>query len=218
MSRNNERLPPRQWLRDRVHGVTLEGEDRPPSFLCFPPPALKCCPFLLETNCLCTCLGRIGCCAENDQWARGVVLKVGACANVLGFLFAVFSTLSLSNTYSRLENGFEFAQGTLTSIDQQPSDKVLDPSFIYLGLRAAAFNNPNTFGQAVIPFQNFCDMTNGGGIEKYLEPEKCSQCYDVSFQLIITILIAVVSFIPTFAIDILRVYSNFDVSSYCCCC
>ena len=131
--------------------------------------------------------------------------------NVLGFLFATFSALAISNTYSRLENGFEFARGTLTPINQ-PSDSALDPSFIYLGLRAAAFNNPNTFGQAVVPFQNFCDMANGGGMEKYIEPEKCSQCYDVSFQLIITILIAVVSFIPTFAIDILRVYRNFDVS------
>ena len=206
--RNNKRAAPRQWLDDRVHGVTLEGEDRPPSFLCFAPPVLKYFPSLLETNGFCRCLGRIGCCPTNDEWVRGAVLKVGASANVLGFLFALYAASALTENMSWLENGSEFARGVIT----ETSSSDIDPVYIHVGLRAASFDNPNTFGKVVVPFDRFCEVADGGGLEKYLVADDCSECYDVSLQLLVATVLGVVAFVPTFAIDVLRFYSNFDVN------
>jgi hypothetical protein len=205
----NSGSPPRQWLYDRVNGVTLEGEERPPSFLCFPPQALKCCPSLLEQNNICTCLGKIGCCAANDEWARGAILNIGAFMNVLGFALLTFSAFSLTENFSLLENVVAYASAVLNP----ESDSDVEPISIHLGTRAAAFNNPNTFGQTVVPFDRFCEMVgDGGGLDKYMEADACDTCHEASLVMLVAILVSVVAFVPTFGIDILRVYSNFDVN------
>eukprot|EP00980_Cylindrotheca_fusiformis_P027838 scaffold22560_cov135-Cylindrotheca_fusiformis.AAC.49 len=202
--------PPRQWLYDRVNGVTLEGEERPPHFLCFPPQALKCCPSLLEQNCCCICLGKVGCCAPNDDWARGIILKVGSVMNILGFLLLTFSAMALTERFQWLENAISFANAEV--IPENEDD--MESLSVHLGIRAAAFTNPNTFGEAVIPFDRFCAMTaaGGGGLDKYMDADACDTCHRASLVMLSAILVSLAAFVPTFCTDILRVYSNFDVN------
>lgn len=157
---------------------------------------------------MCICLGRIGCCAANDEWARGIILKIGALVNIVGFGLLTLSAFSLSEKFSWLENAFSYANAALIP----ENDNGMEPVSIHLGIRAAAFSNPNTFGQTVVPFDRFCEMADEGGLDKYMDPVACDTCHEASLVMMVAILVALGSFVPTFGIDILRVYSNFDVN------
>jgi hypothetical protein len=154
-------------------------------------------------------LGSLGCCSPNDDFARLYVLKCGAVFNVIGFLLMLISSLSLTENFAILARFNSYASATLTPDD----DSFMKPAYIHLGLRAAAFDNPSTFGQRLVPYDRFCDLVNnGGGLDNYMSSDKCDQCSQVSFQLLLGVLIATVSFVPTIWIDLLRAYSNFDVN------
>ncbi|CAJ1955962.1 unnamed protein product [Cylindrotheca closterium] len=216
---------PLQWLYDRVNGITvttLDNDDdeddmivntKPPCFLCLPPLTLKVCPWLLEQNGCCICLGSMGCCASNDNWARGTILKLGATCNVIAFLGMVLATLSLMNNEA---TAFATAtlqdQGTSGTLSNKTAagSFVLEEIHIYLGLRAATFSNPNTFGTTIVPYDRFCDENLG--LTAYLSRDDCAVCKYTTLQRMIAILVALVAFVPTFGMDITRAYSNFDVN------
>ena len=100
-----------------------------------------------------------------------------------------------------------FSSGSITS---DPED-FFSPISIDVGLRAALFNNPNTFGKQLIRFDQFCDVIDLG-LDRYMDPADCGQCEEVSEQLFIAIVVALVAFVPTIATDILRIYATFDVN------
>ncbi len=126
--------------------------------------------------------------------------------NLCGFFLTLFAALALTENESLLQMA-SFSRAELTST---PTD-TMSPITIDVGLRAAVFNNPNSYGEELIRFDQFCDLTDLG-LDKYVYPEKCDQCNEVSDQLVIAIVVALVAYIPTVATDILRMYGNFDVN------
>lgn len=200
---------PLQWLYDRVNGVTLEGEDRPPCFLCLPPLSLKVFPWLLERNDCCICLGSLGCCASDDDWARMAILKLGATCNIVAFLGLLVVALTMINNDSMIA----LATATLTDMGDGTSitaESRLEDIHIYLGLRAAVLDNPNTFGTFTLPYDRFCEPSLG--LDSYMNSQDCSICKDTTLPHMVAILVALVACIPTFGIDCTRSYSNFDVN------
>jgi hypothetical protein len=164
------------------------------------------CPYLLEENCICACFGRIGFFSADNQWARGACLTYGMVMNIAGFLVTCFAALALSEHPALLELA-SWGRADLTVMTGPTFDTIT----MDLGLRAVFIHNPNTFGEKVVRFDQFCDLV-GNGIEKYMDPDDCDQCNQVSMQLFIAIVVAVVAFLPTITVDILRMYSNYDVN------
>lgn len=52
----------------------------------------------------------------------------------------------------------------------------------------------------------------GDGLERYLDPEQCQSCADSSSGLITTLVMSVISVLPTITTDVLRMYPNYDVN------
>jgi hypothetical protein len=164
------------------------------------------CPYLLEENCICASIGRIGWFAPDNEWARHACLKYGMIMNIAGLLLTCFAALSLSE-FPPILRLASWGRADLT-VTTGPE---LDTISVDLGLRAVLVNNPNTFGEQVVRFDQFCDLV-GEGIEKYMDPADCDQCNQVSMQLFIAIVVAVVAFLPTITADVLRMYGNYDVN------
>jgi hypothetical protein len=170
----------------------------------------------MEENCLCACLGRIGLIAPQDQWFRVAFLKYATIMNLIGFFLTCYAALAFTEDFSLLRLVY-YSAAELTSDTTNTNTTIsFKPVQLYLGLRAVALDNPNhlQFGgdeQLVIKFDQFCDLTDQG-LEKYMDPADCDQCNDVSMQLFIAIVVAVVTYIPTLFIDTLRMYENFDVN------
>jgi hypothetical protein len=199
---------PRQWIYDRVNRNSKHdvGESKPPCFFCFPPPCLKCFPWLLEENCICTGLGRIRCLFSPDNnRARTCCLGFGFFANFLGFLATIYAALSLSESFDLIRLA-SFSSGDLKSESQ-----FFKPVSIDLGLRAIALDNPNTAVHEVIRFDQLCDIS-ADVLGSYMDPDDCAKCADVSSSLVISLIVAVVAYVPTLATDVLRMYSNYDVN------
>lgn len=126
--------------------------------------------------------------------------------NVCGLFLTLFAALAMAENESILKMA-SFGTAELTSL---PVD-TMEPVTIDLGLRAALFNNPNTYGEQLIPFDQFCDLMDRG-LEMYMDPKECGECNRVSDQLFTAILIALVAYIPTISTDVLRMYGNYDVN------
>jgi hypothetical protein len=99
-----------------------------------------------------------------------------------------------------------FKKLVLTEVNDPDSQAVE----LFVGLKAAALNNPvSGVGQIVVPFDQFCDLV-GDGAERYMDPDDCNKCYEISTSMIILIMISVGTFLPTFFAEILRLYSGYD--------
>jgi hypothetical protein len=171
----------------------------------------------LEENCVCSGLGRIGLAAPQDQWSRVAFLKYATIMNLIGFFLTCYAALAFTEDFSLLRlvsySTAELTTDTTTTTNTTISFETVQ---LYLGLRAVALDNPNhiQFGgneQVVVSFDQFCDLTDLG-LEKYMDPADCDQCNDVSMQLFIAIVVALVAYIPTLFIDTLRMYENYDVN------
>ena len=218
---------PRQWIYDRVDGVSKQCYDdeecddlRPPCALCFPSPLLKCCPFLLEENWICTTFGGIGC--TQTKSARIIIGRFSLMMNILGLLCTCYAALAVSEYIPILEVS-SWNTGELVSTSGEP---VLDPITLDVGIMGVAINNPNTFGKAYVPFHKFCDLV-GNGIEKYIDIDttgksttttlnidgnNCDTCNEVSIQILIVIGIALYTYHYTIVTDVTRLYANYDTN------
>lgn len=242
---------PRRWIYDRVNGTsqirrgsgsTTPRRQKPPCFLCFPPPVLKLCPWVLEENCLCRLLGWFGCCGGSTAAAgstagrepdaggpvndgggpiRSATLKLSLTLNLLGLLVTVFAALALAEqTYDLL------AVAAFGTADLQPTPGVENggggaaavPTFptvsLHLGLQALAVSNPSS-ADAGGPSEKvvpFDDFCTTPGMEQLMPMEDCAVCADARLYLLIGMLVALVAYLPTFATDCLRLYANYDVN------
>jgi hypothetical protein len=169
---------------------------------------------------MCTLLGRIGCCApDKNSWARSAVLKYALVVNMCGFLLLVYASLAITENYSLLQLA-SYSTATLTAEpmgnngNNGEDDFVvsLEPITMNVGLRAVALGNPNSnTAEQVVRFDEFCTLGDAGW-NKYMDADDCDQCHNVSMQLVIAIVVAVVAYIPTLCTDVLRMYGNFDVN------
>jgi hypothetical protein len=127
--------------------------------------------------------------------------------NLCAMLMTAYSCLAISEDFFVLTKS-SFQELRMTEVNGGFSDNIK----MFVGLRAAALENPVTgVGQVVVHFDQFCDLT-GDGIERYVDPEDCNSCQDVSANMVIALMIAVATFLPTFFSEQLRMYSGYDVN------
>jgi hypothetical protein len=129
-------------------------------------------------------------------------------------LLTAYSCLAISGEYFVLTKAAFFEQTLTETSGQQISDNDNDSDVVtvWVGLKAAALNNPvSGVGKVVVQFDRFCDL-RGEGIDRYLDPAQCSDCADVSDLMVICLMVAVVCFLPTFFSEQLRMYSAYDVN------
>lgn len=207
--------PPRKWLMDRVNGQSnYNDRDRPPAPCCWVPPCVGWCPALLESNIFCKCFGKMGISAS--EFFRFFCLHLGFIANILAMLATSYAALSISLEY------FLLSKASMEVIEiEEVTDRVISESAkIYLGLRGVAFDDPNMashpLGQyLVIDYDDLCLVSNTTTAYYYFDSSKdCESCASDYFSMnaVISLLIAVTLFFPTFFSQQLRMYSGYDVN------
>lgn len=208
----------RQWLLDAIHGIPRPRFARydppdlyPASFLCLPPAMIQCCPWLLEESCVCTLVGRIGCCSSDEMWARNAVMRYALFLNQVAILLGVFVCLSISDSNYELLRHASLARAELTPT---PDNFFSQPITLDVGLKAVAIDNPNTGVRGVVRFDHFCGIL-GNGLEKYLQDpteQICQKCADVQIQTVVGLIVAVVSIVPSMAVNCSRMHKTVDVN------
>jgi hypothetical protein len=174
---------------------------------------LRRCPGILEQNAFCIFWGSIGAISPTNEKARYWLLNVGFLANVLGFLLTMYSCLAITLSYDVLKIA-SFSSAEIYSQDVQDADGSVS---IDLGLRGAALSLPNYDAPVVIPFTDFCDLP-GEELGRYLNQgnsdgeDICGVCESVSRAMVWSLMFSVVTFLPSFSTNILRLYSNYDVN------
>jgi len=209
----------RQWIDDRVKGNSKLGNDRPPLRCCLVPPCVGCCPGVLEQNCVCETIGRIGIVRPDDKYGRRWLMRIGLITQVIGLILTAIACFAISTEYNLLSS-LSYTKGVVTA------PNLAEDVELAIGLRAVAFNNPNpgAVGKTVITFEEFCSLTpaqtrNGTGPEfdaqvlsTYLNPRDCGECAAVSGSMVSSLVMSLVSYLPTIFTDVLRMYPNYDVN------
>jgi hypothetical protein len=129
-------------------------------------------------------------------------------ANVVGFILTLYSCLGMSLSYEVLK----VAAYSIADISSQDVPDVDGSISIDLGLRGAAISLPNFDAPIVVPFTDFCDLPNED-LARYLNAdETCGVCEEVSTTMVWSVISSVVTFLPSFTTNVLRLYSNYDVN------
>jgi hypothetical protein len=210
MSAPNTTIPPRKWLMDRINGESKYGDgERPWNPCCWVPPPVGWCPGLLEDNALCQGWGWVG--GYSGESARYWLMNLGFVANLCACILTAYACFSISEDFNLITKS-SFGSLSMTELN----DKFKEEITLEVGLRAVALNNPvEDVDNVVIRFDQFCDLSTAG-LERYMDPEDCASCNDISTNLVISVIIAVISFLPSFFTDILRMYSGYDVNCQKC--
>lgn len=204
---------------DRITGQSKYNDrERPPAPCCWVPPCVAWFPELLETNSCCKIFGGMG--ISTEESFRMLCLHMGFVANIGAMILTAYTCLSISLQYFLLSMAsMEILE--YTEMVQYPNVGQESPETvtIYTGLQGVAMNNPSlatspTGQQIVIGYDDFCAFSNDG-LERYLDPTKdCSSCASTFFSMnaVLSILISVATFFPTFFSQQLRMYSGYDIN------
>jgi hypothetical protein len=216
--KQNEVVHYRHWLVDRVKGIRrpIDGKyDRPdpypPSSLCLPSCIILWCPFLLEENCVCTSMGQRGRC--DFSWSRNAMMKYALFLNTMCLLTGIFTCLAI------LDSSFDMLQlASLGEIRLTPEPAFytsLDIIF-KLGLSAITMENPSTGLQEVIRYDEFCDQVDSpslfGTFLIQLAEKTCVYCEDTRPHMVISLLVAVITIIPSMIAQCTRLYETTDLN------
>jgi hypothetical protein len=211
--KNNTKTPsgtkPRQYVIDRTNGKSkIDPTKKPPLPCCFVPPCVRFLPTCLEQNVVCVTMGKVGCVPTESAKMRRILFAFGIFANLISFALTIFGMMASSEDFGRLQTT-SFSSGTVTVYDIA-TNEVAEEITMDIGLRAVAFDNPNTVGQQVYNFDEFCDLTDLAG--RYLNEDQCSSCSDSSAGLMTTLVISLITIFPVIFTDVLRMYSNYDLN------
>lgn len=219
-------LMPRQWLTDRCDGTSkYNPESRPPCRICYVPLPVKWFPDLLEQNCLCETLGRTGCIDPENTCVRRNLFRAAFIINVIGLLCLIVSMFAITEDHYNFLWRTEFTKVWLQLIEG-PADFVNVPVFWAVGLRAIAFDNTLRDENGMAAFGEICAILNNEreykqqqqNVDSTLllvasEPEfQCNHCEEISRRIVPSLFLSMLSYIPNFTTDILRMYSNYDVN------
>jgi len=206
--------PPRKWLMDRVSGQSKYNDrERPPGPCCWVPPCVGSFPGLLETNILCRCFGKCG--ISGSELFRFVCLHLGFVANILAMIATSYAAFSISLEYFLLSK----ASMEVLEARDLTGNMSTEVVTIFLGLRGVAFDDPamatSPLGQQMVfGYDDLCDVAEYNG-NMYVDISKdCASCAGDYFSMnaVISLLISVTLFFPTFFSQQLRMYSGYDVN------
>lgn len=207
--------PPRKWLMDRVSGQSkYNDQERPPAPCCWVPPCVAWCPCLLETNCFCRCFGMMGISA--NETFRFICLHMGFIANVLAMLATSYACLAISTQYFFLSKS---SLGVI-EVNDTTGNLLSEPAYIFLGARGVGFNDPSMAGHPlgqyyVVGYDDLCLVAEETSAYYYFDPtQDCAACASDYFSMnaVISFLVAIPLFFPTFFSQQLRMYSGYDVN------
>lgn len=199
---------PRQWLIDRCDGkskVNAAELGRPFCPLCWPPPCVKWFPSILEQNPCCESFGAVGYFPEDDAPSRRWLMRMGLVVHLIGGFLSILSCFALS-TKSSLLQAFPFSSGSVTGT---VGDTDIQEVTFKVGLRSV-FVEDFYFGPRIFELGELCTGKKLGIPLTSLAD--CSTCQDVSGGLIATLIISVVTYIPTIASNVNRMYYNYDIN------
>lgn len=217
---------PRQWLFDRCDGTSKYNKDsRPPSRICFPPFIIKWCPDIMEQNTFCENMGRLGwriIDPENTR-ARKALLITAFVTNVVGLMFLIVASFAITEESFNVLWHTSFTQFYLELIS---GPKEYDtPTFFAMGLRAAAFESKIKGESGVLSFDDFCALHDqqsvietSSELRMFVQTYEsdtsfaCNSCAEISKKIVPSIFLSMLSYIPNFTTDILRMWSNYDVN------
>jgi hypothetical protein len=208
-AKNPSSTKPRQYIIDRTKGTSKIDPDRkPPLSCCYAPPPIVKLPGCLEQNIVCESWGRVGCVPAESIKMRKYLFAFGLFANIISFALTLFGLSASSNDFERLQKS-AFSSG-IVNIFNISSAELFATVTMDVGLSAVAFSNPLTVGEQVYSFDEFCDQTELAS--RYLDEDQCSSCEDVSGGLITTLIISLITILPTIFTDVLRMYPNYDLN------
>jgi hypothetical protein len=134
-------------------------------------------------------------------------MHLGFTANLIACLLTAYSCMAISDDFGILTKS-SFGSVTLTEVNGLFTDEIT----MDVGLRAIALDNPvNGVGQVVVNFNQFCELSTDG-FQRYMPAEDCAQCQDISTNMVASVIISTVTYLPSFFTDILRMYSGYDVN------
>lgn len=207
---------PRQWLIDRCDGESKYGDSRPPCRLCWVPFPVKWYPDILEQNCMCEACGRIGCMDPENTRLRRALLWTAFATNICGLFCLIVASLAMTKRHFNLLWRTSFSTVWLEVIEG-PSNHP-PPTFFAIGLRAAAFASMFQNVTDIIEFEDFCDFQHINSedlraiLQQHGEFFNCDSCQEVSKKICPSLFLSMLSYIPNFTTDILRMWSNYDVN------
>lgn len=202
--------PARRWLMDRIRGTSKYGDrEKPCGPCCLVPPIVGWCPGLWEENVFCKAFGRVG--AYGSEGGRCFCMHFGFFANVIACMFMAYSCLAITEDY------FLLTKSSFGSIVMKEKNGLFEEEInLDIGLRAVALNNPFTgIEETVIGFDQFCKVSESG-LQRYVTPGNCSSCDDNSLNFVISAILCVISFAPTFFTDVNRMFSGYDANCSKC--
>jgi len=212
---------PRQWLRDRVYGKSrIDPDEKPPFRLCTVPPPVIWCPDILEQNLCCERCGRMGCIGEQHRFARRALMWTALVSNIVGLTFMFLSALAISDDFDILWN-FSFTRVFLNVIKSPVGFN--EPAMYKVGLRAIAWQSYRFDRSGIMRFRDLCDAVDGSladldvvGAFLYAQEREasfdCDACEKTSRRIIPSLFLSMLSYIPNFTTDVLRMWTNYDVN------
>ena len=225
-----------KWLMDRIHGQSKYNDnERPPNPCCWVSPIVGYFPVLFETNVCCRWFGAIGFGTSTstsnsnsgsssnnnntttnpkNELVRFYILHFGFLCNIMAVLLSAYAALSISLEYFLLckSSLFEINIIETTVFPTQPAATITSSTSntIYFGFSGIGIENQ----QSVIGYKNLCnDNDNENNNNPYLLNSGQSDCNNYNYfsmNSIISILISLSLFVPTFFMTQIRMYSGYD--------
>jgi len=145
---------------------------------------------------------------SNCEVFRFVCLHLGFIANILAMIATAYACLSISLEY------FLLSKSPMEVVEaNELTGKISETVTILLGLRGFAYENPSmTEPQMVIGYDDLCVL---GQVGLYVDGSKdCESCADNYFSMnaVMSLMVSVPLFFPTFFSQQLRMYSSYDVN------
>lgn len=196
---------PRQWLIDRTNGTSKNEGGRPFCPLCWVPPPVKYLPDILEQNACCEGYGKIGAFPHDHGCSRIWLMRKSLLVHLGGLILSILACLAITSDPTMLKN-FAFSSGAVTG---SIAERTLQRVEMYIGLTSVhvddAYFGPRTYG-----LDELCTFENVGIPLTSLSD--CHTCSDASRGLVLTVILGVITYIPSMASNINRAYYNYDVN------
>jgi len=136
-------------------------------------------------------------------------LHLGFVANLIAMICTAYSCLSISLDYFLLSKS---SMEVVTATDV--NGKLPNHVHLFLGLRGVAFDGDDVGEGFAFDYDDLCEFAAGSGnifVDAEKDCESCSSGY-FSMNAVISLMIAVTLFFPTFFSQQLRMYSGYDVN------